>query len=117
MSFLTLRGQMDDLMNQLIASHPLYYDPFSDNENMQPLTLPSPSSTSSLQPFQQQQQHQQQLSHLSQTSPALMRVDVHEDQNNYGVVAEIPGVAKENVTVSFDNGVLTIAGEKKTRKN
>ncbi len=39
--------------------------------------------------------------------------DVSETEAEYGVRAELPGVEKEDVTVSVENGVLTIQGEKK----
>jgi HSP20 family protein len=40
-------------------------------------------------------------------------VDVSERDDAYEVRAELPGVAKEDVNVSLENGVLTIQGEKK----
>ena len=43
-------------------------------------------------------------------SPPL---DVAEDGNQVIVVAEIPGVKKEDVKISLEKGVLTIGGERK----
>ena len=40
-------------------------------------------------------------------------VDVSESDDAYVVRAELPGVDKDDVHVSLDNGVLTIQGEKK----
>jgi HSP20 family protein len=40
-------------------------------------------------------------------------VDVHEDENNYYVDAELPGLRKEDVKMSFQDGVLTISGERR----
>jgi HSP20 family protein len=40
-------------------------------------------------------------------------VDVHEDENSYVVDAELPGLKKEDVKINFQDGVLTIAGERK----
>jgi HSP20 family protein len=40
-------------------------------------------------------------------------VDVSESDDTYEVRAELPGVAKEDVNVSLENGILTIQGEKK----
>ena len=40
-------------------------------------------------------------------------VDVSESDDAYVVRAELPGVEKDDVHVSLDNGVLTIQGEKK----
>lgn len=45
-----------------------------------------------------------------------MRCDVHEDKDKYTVTAELPGVAKDEVRVSLDNGLLTISGDKKEEK-
>jgi len=41
-------------------------------------------------------------------------IDVHETGDAFDVKAELPGVRKDDVSVSVDNGVLTIRGEKKT---
>lgn len=41
-------------------------------------------------------------------------IDVRDQGNSIIVEAEIPGVAEKDVTVTFANGVLTLAGEKKT---
>jgi HSP20 family protein len=43
-------------------------------------------------------------------APAL---DVTEDENELTISAELPGLKKEDVSVSVENGVLTISGEKK----
>jgi HSP20 family protein len=42
--------------------------------------------------------------------PAL---NVAENEQNFTITAELPGVAKEDVSLTIENGVLTIAGEKK----
>lgn len=44
-------------------------------------------------------------------TPAL---DVHEDKDNYVVQAELPGVKKEDIEVSLNDGVLSISGERKS---
>jgi HSP20 family protein len=44
------------------------------------------------------------------------RVNIAEDDKEYVVNVELPGVKKEEVKVSIDNGVLTISGERKTEK-
>ncbi len=41
-------------------------------------------------------------------------VDVTEDESHYVVTAELPGAAKEDVTVELHEGVLTIRGEKRS---
>lgn len=43
-------------------------------------------------------------------------IDVKENKDAYMIKAELPGVEKEHVSVSYDNGVLTIKGEKKVEK-
>ena len=39
--------------------------------------------------------------------------DVFEDKDSVKIVAEVPGVAPEEVKISLENSVLTIRGEKK----
>jgi HSP20 family protein len=39
-------------------------------------------------------------------------VDVHEDQQALTFEFELPGISPEQVDVSFENGVLTVRGEK-----
>lgn len=43
-------------------------------------------------------------------------VEVTEAKEEYVVTAELPGIAPETVEVMFENGVLTIAGEKVEEK-
>jgi HSP20 family protein len=43
-------------------------------------------------------------------SPA---VDITEDERSYTFKAELPGVKKEEVQVTLEDGVLTLAGERK----
>jgi HSP20 family protein len=43
-------------------------------------------------------------------------VDISEDEKEFLVKAELPGLKKEEVKVTIDNGVLTISGERKTEK-
>ncbi len=40
-------------------------------------------------------------------------VDVRETDDELHVTAELPGLRPEDVTVTVENGVLTISGEKK----
>jgi HSP20 family protein len=46
-------------------------------------------------------------------SPAL---DAYEDKDRYTVCVELPGLKKEDISVTVDNGVLTISGERKSEK-
>lgn len=41
------------------------------------------------------------------------RVDIAEADGTYLIKAEVPGVKKEDVQVSIDNGILTLQGERK----
>ena len=43
-------------------------------------------------------------------------VDIVEDNKEYLIKAELPEVAKEDVKVTLDNGVVTIRGERKLEK-
>jgi HSP20 family protein len=43
--------------------------------------------------------------------PAL---DVYEDKDNFLVKAELPGMKKEDIEVSLNDGSLSISGERKT---
>ena len=43
-------------------------------------------------------------------------VDISEDADNYTIRAEVPGLSKDDIDVSFDNGVLSIKGEKIQQK-
>jgi HSP20 family protein len=43
-------------------------------------------------------------------SPA---VDVVETQEGYELKAEVPGIKKEDIRISFEGGLLTLKGEKK----
>jgi HSP20 family protein len=46
----------------------------------------------------------------------LPLVDVSEDDKAYVIKAELPEVKKENVTVTVENGVLTVKGERRFEK-
>jgi HSP20 family protein len=45
--------------------------------------------------------------------PAL---DITEDDGHYNVTIELPGVAKDDVHVEVEEGILTVRGEKKSEK-
>jgi HSP20 family protein len=44
------------------------------------------------------------------------RVDISENDGQYLVKADIPGVAKEDIKITVDNDILTIQGERKQEK-
>lgn len=46
-------------------------------------------------------------------TPAM---DVHEDDHNLTVTLELPGMTKDQLEVTLENGVLTVAGEKKVER-
>jgi HSP20 family protein len=50
---------------------------------------------------------------FSRWVPAL---DVYQDKDQFTVVAELPGLKKEDVELSLHGGVLTISGERKQEK-
>lgn len=50
-------------------------------------------------------------------SAAQIRVDVKEDDKAYTVQAEIPGVNKDDIHVSVDQGVVTLRAEIKQEDN
>jgi len=41
------------------------------------------------------------------------RVDIADDEKSIRLIAELPGVKKENVKILLENGFLTMTGEKK----
>jgi HSP20 family protein len=43
-------------------------------------------------------------------------VDISEDDKEYCIRAELPGLKKEEVKVTVENGVLSIAGERQYEK-
>ena len=52
--------------------------------------------------------------------PALLasmpRVDIFERDGSYVIEADVPGIVREDLRVSVDDGVLTIQGERKQEK-
>ena len=51
---------------------------------------------------------------LTGWEPAL---DVHEDKDNFAVRTELPGLKREDIEVSFQDGTLVISGERKAEEN
>jgi len=50
---------------------------------------------------------------FSRWAPAL---DVYQDKDQFTVVAELPGLKKEDIELSLHDGVLTFSGERKQEK-
>ena len=46
-------------------------------------------------------------------APAL---DLYQDQDNFAVKAELPGLKKEDIKLSLQDGVLTLSGERREEK-
>lgn len=47
-----------------------------------------------------------------ETAMPAPRIDVNEDEANLYVTAELPGLTEQDVDVGYDDGVLSISGEK-----
>lgn len=43
-------------------------------------------------------------------------VDITESEAEYTVKAELPGIAKDDINIEMENGVLTLSGERKFEK-
>jgi len=131
MSLFNLRRQMDDLMNQMMYSNfPSSWDPSVDvfsvpliesssvgSSSNVPLSSSSSSCSSSELSPPSTGQLQQQQSGGGWKGAGLVKCDVHESKSNFHVTAEIPGINKENVKVSVEDGLLTISGEKSEVKH
>ncbi len=48
---------------------------------------------------------------------AVPAINVSETSKEYTVRAELPGMRKEDVNITFDGGMLTISGERKQSKD
>jgi len=44
-------------------------------------------------------------------------IDVCENPEGYDISVEVPGVAKDDLTIECENGVLSVRGEKKSRRD
>ena len=49
----------------------------------------------------------------SKIVPRVVPVDVIEDKDGLKLKAEVPGLTKEDISITLEEGVLTISGEKK----
>lgn len=54
---------------------------------------------------------------LTEAASMPVRIDVKEDDKAYTVSADLPGLTEENVDITFEEGVLTIRGEKKVERD
>jgi len=59
------------------------------------------------------------FNHLGEVFPGVandkLAVDVHEDKDNYLASFEVPGVKKEDVKIELNNGLLSVAVEKREK--
>ncbi len=46
----------------------------------------------------------------------LPSIDVDENEKEFNVTAELPGMEEKDITVTLENSILTIAGEKKEER-
>lgn len=49
-------------------------------------------------------------------SDIALPVDVEENEHEYLVTADLPGMKKDDIKITFENNYLTISGEKKSKK-
>lgn len=53
-----------------------------------------------------------------QTAPWRPRVELAETESTFMITLDLPGIVKEDVTINFENDVLTVSGERvQTRDN
>lgn len=52
-----------------------------------------------------------------EASMMAVKLDVKEDDKAYRVTADLPGLTEKDVDVTYDDGVLTIRGEKKAERD
>jgi HSP20 family protein len=45
------------------------------------------------------------------------KTDIKENEDSYVIMAELPGVAKEDIKLNIEDGTLTIKAERKTEEN
>ena len=82
-------------------------------------SLASFSPLARLSAFQQEVDRLFDLSPVANThgngnwSPAL---DLYQDKDQFVVKAELPGMTKENITLSLHDGLLTLSGERQPEK-
>jgi len=53
----------------------------------------------------------------TETAAISVRLDIREDEKAFHVIAELPGLGDNEVEVTFDDGLLTIRGEKKIARD
>ena len=56
------------------------------------------------------------LSETNGTSVNFPRVDVHEDEDNYYIDADLPGLDKKDIAINIENNVLTLSGSRDDKR-
>jgi HSP20 family protein len=84
------------------------WDPFRDVEDMFDRYTRSMNL-----PMRMRHGHDLMLSDTGDWSP---QVDISETDKCYQITAEIPGIKREDVKISIEDGVLTVHGERKEEK-
>lgn len=51
----------------------------------------------------------------SRRSTFVPNINVSETENQLTIDVDVPGMKKEDIDISFENGMLTISGERKTK--
>lgn len=54
---------------------------------------------------------------LGTTMLAAPAMEVHQDDKQIEITAELPGVKEDDIDLSIEDGVLTLSGEKKSARN
>ena len=84
------------------------------------LTAPRGLSNGSYYPFLSVQRALRSLDDIFTTTAEAaalpVRIDVREDEKAFSVSADLPGLSEKEVEVTFDDGVLTLRGEKKVER-
>ncbi len=70
---------------------------------------PRNSDTYSMTPFDFFEDFSRNL--FNDFKPNFIKTDIHETDNEYIVEAELPGIPKEDIQVTYEDGVLTISGQ------
>lgn len=53
----------------------------------------------------------------TQAAAMSIRLDVKEDDKGFHVTADLPGLSEKEVDVTFEDGLLTVRGEKKVERD
>ena len=54
---------------------------------------------------------------LTEAASMPVKLDVQEDEKSFHVTADLPGLSEKEVDVSFEDGILTVRGEKKVARD